>query len=102
MKRLKRTLFLFLVISLTVGTFCSVGWAQEDVTKDEWNIMDLFIARPLGFAAGIVGTGLFVVSLPFTVPTGGVNDAAETFITKPFKFSFKREFPDRDMLLERY
>lgn len=100
--RVKKTLFLFLAVSLIVGSFCSLGSAQEDSIKDEWNTMDLLIARPLGIAAGIVGTGFFILSLPFTVPTGGVDDAAQMFIIKPFRFSFGREFPDKNTLLDAY
>jgi hypothetical protein len=102
MKRLKNSLFLFLAISLVSGSFYSVGWAQENAIKDEWNIMDLLIARPLGVAAGIIGTGVFILSLPFTIPTKRVDDAAETFIIKPFKFSFVREYPDKNILMEEH
>ena len=59
--------------------------------------MDLLFARPIGVAAGIVGTAIFFVSLPFTIPSGGVSDAANMFIVKPFQFSFTREFPDDDI-----
>ena len=100
MKGFKKTLFLFLAVSVSIGSFCSVGLAQEDAIRDEWNTMDLLIARPIGVAAGIIGTGFFILSLPFTIPTGGVNDAAQMFIVKPFKFSFTREFPDKDILME--
>ena len=100
--KVKKTLFLLLAVSLTIGSFCSVGSAQEDPIKDEWNTMDLLIARPLGIAAGIVGTGFFILSLPFTIPTRGVDDAAQMFIVKPFKFSFGRDFPDKNILLDAY
>jgi hypothetical protein len=60
-------------------------------------MMDILFARPLGIAAGIIGTGIFVVSLPFTVPTGSVNDAAEMLIVEPFKFSFTRKYNDENM-----
>jgi len=100
--KVKKTVFWFLAVLLTIGGFCSAVSAQEDPIKDEWNTMDLFFARPLGVAAGIVGTGFFILSLPFTIPTGGVDDAAQMFIVKPFKFSFGRDFPDKNMLLDRY
>jgi hypothetical protein len=51
----------------------------------------------MGVAAWILGSGVFVLSLPFTIPTGSVDDAAQMFVVKPFKFSFGREFPDEDM-----
>jgi hypothetical protein len=100
--KVKKTLFLLLAVSLIIGSFCSVGSAQEDPIKDEWNTIDLLIARPLGIAAGIVGTGFFILSLPFTIPTRGVDDAAQMFIVKPFKFSFGRDFPDKNILLDAY
>ena len=100
--KVRKGFFLFLAVSLIVGSFCSVGSAQEGPIKDEWNTMDLLMARPLGVAAGIVGTAFFIISLPFTIPAGGVDDAAQMFIVKPFKFSFGRDFPDKNILLEGY
>jgi hypothetical protein len=60
---------------------------------------DLLIARPLGVIAGIIGSGIFVVSLPFTIPTQSVNEAAQMLVVEPFRFSFVREFPDEDVAL---
>lgn len=102
MKIFKRVFLLFLTISLITVGICSSGFAGKEWTKDdnvteEWSTIDLFIARPVGIAAGILGTGIFILSLPFTIPSGGVNDAADMFIVKPFKFSFVREFPDENM-----
>ena len=106
MKGLKKILLLLLTVSLIMGSLYSTGWAG-DTTKDKWvredpvgqgwSAMDIIFARPLGIAAGIVGTAIFIVSLPFTIPTGGVADAADMFIVKPFQFSFTREFPDGDI-----
>jgi len=77
------------------------GWAQEKPYEDPFlhkddrmNLMDLFIARPLGFAAAAAGTGLFVLSLPFTLPTRSVEESFHMFVVEPWKFSFVREFPD--------
>jgi hypothetical protein len=97
MKRLKKVCLLFLAISLVTGVFHSWGWAQSDPLKDEWNIFDLVFARPLGIVAGIAGTGIFIFSLPFTIPTNSVDKASKMLIVEPFKFSFVREFPDENM-----
>ena len=99
MKRLRKAFFMLMVISLVMLNLNGLGWTEDQQTQydpiaDEWNMMDLLVARPLGVAAWILGTGVFVLSLPFTIPTGSVNDAAEMFVVKPFKFSFEREFPD--------
>jgi hypothetical protein len=102
MKRLLRLLLILTVISLVTVNLYAPGWAQEKWTKDdpitdEYNMADLLIARPMGFVAGIVGTGLFILSLPFTIPTRSVDEAAQMFVVKPFNFSFERKFPDDDM-----
>jgi hypothetical protein len=105
MKGFKKIFLLLLTISLVMGSLYSTGWAgdtkdkwvREDPVGQGWSTVDLLIARPLGVAAGIVGTAIFIVSLPFTIPAGGVADAADMFITKPFQFSFTREFPDGDI-----
>jgi hypothetical protein len=115
MKRLKKVFLLLLTLSLVTGSLYSTGWAVDDdqwVRNDPvgqtWSAIDLIVARPLGVAVAIVGTGVFVTSLPFTLsvdiisriagsPTSAVNDSAKMFMLKPLKFSFVREFPDEDI-----
>jgi len=102
MKGFRKGLLLLLAASLIMGSLYSGVWAWDERSNDdpvvaEWNMMDLLFARPLGVAAGIIGTGIFVVSLPFTIPTGSVNGAAEMFIIEPFKFSFTRKYNDENM-----
>lgn len=98
MKVTKKFFLLSVVILLIPGTLNCTGWgeSQDNPSRGEFNMLDLFIARPIGVAAGIAGTGLFILSLPFTVPTGSVNDAARMLITEPFNFSFKRQYPDQN------
>jgi len=101
---MKRILLLLLTLSLVVTSLCSTGWAggdnsmgRNDPVAQEYYILDVLFARPIGVIAGIAGSAIFVVSLPFTIPTGGVRDAADIFIVKPFQFSFVRQFPDDDI-----
>jgi hypothetical protein len=56
--------------------------------KYEFNALDMLIARPIGIAVGIIGTGIFILSLPFSIPTKSVDAAAKIFIVEPFQFSF--------------
>ena len=101
MKGLRRSVFLSVLVSLFIGFLGSSGWAQiqEDmkISNDELNILDLFIARPLGIVAAAGGTILFVASLPFTLPTRSVRDSFNLFVVAPWKFSFVREFPDENI-----
>lgn len=103
MKAIKRGFTLLLTVFLIVTSLSSIGWAgdnslgRNDPIAHEWAMLDVLFARPMGIVAGIFGSAVFVVSLPFTIPTGGVRDAADMFIVKPFQFSFVRQFPDEDI-----
>jgi hypothetical protein len=102
MRPFKRMLVLLVAILFMMGGIYSSGWCWEkwknnDPTTDEWVMLDILIARPLGIAAGIIGSGVLVLSLPFTIPTNGVNKAADILVKRPFQFSFSRECPDEDM-----
>ncbi len=51
---------------------------------------DALFARPLGLATTIAGTGLFLVTLPFTVPSRSVDTAAWELIGRPGGWTFDR------------
>lgn len=98
MNGFRKSLFLLLVVSFLTGIFTSTGWAQDmKISNDETNLLDLFIARPLGVIGAAVGTCLFVASLPFTLPTRSVEDSFNLFVVEPWKFSFVRDFPDESI-----
>ncbi|WP_022976344.1 hypothetical protein [Nevskia ramosa] len=51
---------------------------------------DLLIARPLGLAATLLGTAVFVVSLPFQALAGNFADPAQSLVVEPATFTFTR------------
>ncbi len=51
---------------------------------------DGVLARPLGLASTIIGSAFFVITLPFTVPSGSVSEAKKQMIEYPAWFTFKR------------
>ena len=51
---------------------------------------DVIVARPLGLAATILGTGVFIVALPFSLISGNVSDPARRLIVEPAEFTFTR------------
>ncbi|MFZ5569549.1 MAG: hypothetical protein ACOZF0_04045 [Thermodesulfobacteriota bacterium] len=53
-------------------------------------VADTLIARPLGLAALVFGSAMFVVSLPFSAPGGNISLAAEKMVVNPAKFTFAR------------
>lgn len=108
MKRVKRTFIISLfLLTFLVSTYPN-GWAWErwpkyDPNTDQWNAVDLLMARPMALGATAIGVSIFVPSLIFTIPVdafgirkGAVKESAKIFIVNPFKFAF-REFPDEDM-----
>jgi len=98
---MKKGIVLLLVLTLVGIVFSTEGWAQSSTptrtSDDEIPLMDLLIARPIGIIAGIAGTGVFIVTLPFTIPTKSVDKASKMLITDPMHFSFSRQFPDENM-----
>ena len=51
---------------------------------------DLILMRPIGLAASIVGTAIFIVSLPFSALGGNEEAAAEKLVKEPLFFTFQR------------
>ena len=57
-------------------------------------VADVLIARPLGLAAMLGGTALYVISLPFTLPTRSNHEAQRTLIEYPYHYTFPRPVGD--------
>lgn len=49
---------------------------------------DLLFVRPVAFCSIIVGSGIFVVSLPFTIPTKNLGQAWRKLVVAPAKYTF--------------
>lgn len=62
---------------------------------------DVILVRPVSLAAVVVGTAVFVVSLPFTIPAGGVSKAARVLISEPFAYTFQRPIGCPEMKCEQ-
>ena len=53
-------------------------------------ILDGLVYRPLALAGTIVGTGIFVITLPFSMLGGNVDEARETLVIEPAQDTFAR------------
>ncbi len=53
---------------------------------------DALIAKPIGLGLTIAGTATFLVTLPFSIPSGSVEDAAQGLIVRPGGYTFVRPF----------
>ncbi len=86
MKKALAITLAFLLISTTA--FAAEGFEREPAAEEI--LLDALILRPVGLVTIFVGTAAFVVTLPFTVPAGGVGVTGRKFIVEPFKFTFTR------------
>ena len=60
-------------------------------------VLDLLILRPLGLLTTALGSAAFVVSLPFTLPSGSTGAAACEMVKEPFAYTFTRPLGDLDV-----
>jgi hypothetical protein len=97
MMEFKKVVFVLLAFSLALAVLYTPAWTQDGSVDYPDQIYDLLFARPAAFLGGIGGTAVFIISLPFTVATGGVDDSFNMFVVKPFWYAFVRKFPDRKL-----
>jgi len=95
MMEFRKVAFLFLAVSLAIAVLYTPAWAQDGSVDYPNQIYDLLCARPAAFLGGIGGTAVFIIALPFTVASGGVDDSFNMFVVKPFRYAFVRKFPDQ-------
>jgi hypothetical protein len=94
---LVRLTAIFLIVGLVVCSFGSIARAQDDFARfptDERSaesmVFDLALLRITGIVGIAVGTGAFILSLPFSALGGNVDEAFERLMANPAKYTFKR------------
>ncbi len=75
--------------ALTVGLLSarSQSLSTESVTDVA---ADAFVVRPVAFVGTVIGSVVFVVTLPFTAPSCGVRTAAHALVVVPAHYTFTR------------
>ena len=79
---------LSLLLSTSTPAFAS---GDTDVTSVA---VDVVVARPVTFAMTILGSALFVVSLPIAATSGCVDKTAKALVVAPAKDTFTRPLGD--------
>ena len=87
---------------LLITVFCVVGLLLSTSTPsfasgdtDATSVaVDVALARPASFALTLIGSVLFVVSLPFSVGSGCVDKAVQTLVKAPARDTFVRPLGD--------
>ncbi len=84
---MKRLLIMLLTL-LIVFSSTLVFAADEDESLNI--IADAFIFRPIGFTTLVIGSAVFVVTLPIAVISKSVPKTADELVVKPFEYTFVR------------
>ncbi len=95
--RCTAALLLALVLALTpTSAVLAQHYDSGTVTGDRATDMaaDLIVVRPLGLVGALIGTAGFIIALPFTIPTGTVDDTAREWIRDPLEYTFNRPLGD--------
>jgi hypothetical protein len=88
------TLILALLITFGVNADDMTGAPAAPKSKyqptAEQMIIDGLVYRPLSLAGTLVGTGLFIVTLPFSLIGGNAGQAGERLVLEPASATFDR------------
>lgn len=86
-----------LMLFLLAFSFTSASLADEmrdedsrQVPSAEAMIVDGLVYRPLSLAGTIVGTGLFILTLPFSAIGGNADEAGQRLVVEPANSTFDR------------
>ena len=88
---MKKKLTAFLVVLIMV---LSTGPVSAYETSDIDIIADVLFARPGGIAAIVAGTAVFILALPFSLPTRSEEVVAHYVVLDPVEFTFCRPVGD--------
>lgn len=87
---------LFLACALTITSTASLAASDTQFNDTERKpgpgamMVDAVAVRPLMIATTVVGSALFLVSLPFSALGGNVREAAESLVIEPAQSAFTR------------
>ncbi len=86
---------LVIVMTLVFVVTSSMAFAASD-KPDSFEVLgDAFVLRPLGLAAVVGGSALFVLSLPIAAINKSIDTTARVFVVEPFRFTFDRPIGER-------
>jgi len=94
----KQSMILLLIAAMIFIPFGTSALAQSKTMDNnvsaEAMTADLLVVRPLGIVATVVGSAIFIVSLPFSALGGNTKTACRKLVQDPAKFTFKRPLGD--------
>ncbi len=96
---------IFLITALFIALNLPAGPLSHDVYAAQTHpsapsgaamLVDGIFVRPLGIAATLIGGVVFVVTLPFSLLGGNVDDAGQALVGDPARMTFMRPLGEFD------
>ena len=84
-----------LVLALVMGSVqasdSSFSSSKRDLHSAGDNVvLDALVLRPIGLATTVAGSAVYVISLPFSLLGGNEEQARESLVVAPARYTFKR------------
>ena len=93
-KRLMKYMVVLTVSFLIFSHLAPIAMAEEHYEsmgeKGSYMAADLVILRPMGIIATALGSLVYVISLPFSIPGGNQDEAYQKLVSDPAKYTFQR------------
>jgi hypothetical protein len=93
LKRAFMTISCVVLMASSTSTMAYDDFASDNPDSGDM-LADLVFVRPLSLVGTVLGTAVFVVALPFTLPSGSVEETADAFVAHPFEYTFNRRLGD--------
>ena len=89
-------IIIIMITTIIIVPFSRSAYAEENMGEPSSfdYFIDALVWRPVGFCATIMGTGLFIIYLPLSIPGKSVSKSKEKLVVAPFDFTFKRPLGD--------
>lgn len=87
------------VMTLPVNSLLAAEYStthQAERPSGAAMLIDGVVIRPLGMVATLLGSAIFVVTLPFSFLGDNVDDAAQSLVKDPAKMTFLRPLGEFD------
>ena len=97
-RNIRRAVVAISCVALIAGSGLAI--AQETYPSGDADsgamAADLIFVRPIALVGTVVGAAIFVVTLPFTLPTQSAEEAGRALVASPFEYTFNRPLGDFD------
>jgi hypothetical protein len=79
-----------LTSAILIIAMCTLCATPASATDDLDMIGDIVLVRPACLVATVLGTAIFVISLPIAASSRSIRKSAHTFVIRPARATFTR------------